>query len=343
MTDDPSSVGPALDWQSVWAAAATGPAGFWRTHRVGGQFRTASRTSQLAEAIATLIGRSPELENVIEVGAGDGTLLTGLRTRLPGPRYAAAELRPAPAGVAPAGSGTPPDSDTEIGAGVDWRIGHWDVEQRRWHGPAAELFGDLDRPTMIICVEWLDDLPCPVVGWDGTTWRRLLVHPDGSESLGPTLRGATDDWMQHWWPDAEPGDRAECGITRDDAWRSLISALTRCGGLALMIDYGHTRDSRPRAGSLTGYVDGRQVPARPDPAINLTAHVAVDAAAAAGESAGASTEFLTDQQHALARLLPNADNPSLGTLGRLQQRSERRLLTQTLGDHRWLLQRVTPR
>ena len=324
-TQEEPRAATAIGWLSAWAAAATGPDGFWRTHRVGGQFRTASGSQLLAEAIGALIGCRPEIEAVVEVGAGDAALLTRLRSAMPALRFAAVELRPGPNGQ----------------SGVDWRIGHWDVKQCRWRGPAAGLFEDLDRPTMIICAEWLDELPCPVASWDGTMWRELLVRPDGSESVGGRLQPADDDWLHRWWPSPAVGTRAECGLSRDLAWSAMITSLRATGGLALMIDYGHTRDDRPYAGSLTGYADGRQVVARPDPMINLTAHVAIDAVAAAGERSGAITEFMIDQRTALGRFLPEPDvDPRPGPLGRLQRASELRMLTDTLGHHRWLLQSI---
>jgi hypothetical protein len=109
-----------------------------------------------------------------------------------------------------------------------------------------------------------------------------------------------------------------------------------------MIDYGHLLDDRPAHGTLAGYQHGRPVLPRPSPAINLTAHVAVDSVRAAGEAAGARTELLVRQREAVRRLLPvpGRTDPS-GTLARLQLAGERRLLADTLGDHWWLVQSVT--
>ncbi|HEY9294023.1 MAG TPA: SAM-dependent methyltransferase [Microlunatus sp.] len=324
--DDLGAV-PITDWQSAWTAAATGPAGFWRTHRVVGQFRTASGSALFAEAIASLIKQWPGIEVVIEIGAGDGSLVNRLRAELPTLQYAAVDLR----------------TDPAEGPDVDWRIGQWDVQRHQWQGPAAELLAGLNRPTMIICAEWLDELPCPVARWDGEVWHELLARADGSEVVGGALRAAEDAWLRRWWPAPEAGARAESGLSRDLAWTAMLEGLRRAGGLALMIDYGHTRGDRPFAGSLTGFVDGRQVAARPDPMINLTAHVAVDAVAAAGEAVGAATDFMIDQRTAINRLLPRVGpKRSADVLDRLQLDSERRMLTETLGDHHWLLQRVVP-
>ena len=127
---------------------------------------------------------------------------------------------------------------------------------------------------MIICAEWLDDLPCPVVAWQADGWRQVVIDESGTEQVGPRLEGAQLEWADRWWP---RGGRAEIGLTRDRAWSSLIEALVRCGGCALMIDYGHLAVARPGHGSLAAYREGRPVDPVPGPNLNLTAHVAVDA------------------------------------------------------------------
>ena len=111
-----------------------------------------------------------------------------------------------------------------------------------------------------------------------------------------------------------------------------------------MIDYGHCLPDRPAGGTLTGFQYGRQVPPKPSPTINLTAHVAVDSVQQAGEEAGARTELLFTQREAVERLLPTPlapDRSPDGALARLQTAGERRLLADTLGDHWWLVQSVT--
>lgn len=315
-------------WFDAWVDAATGPAGFWRHSRVGNHFRTASTVSLLAEAITALMHNSAysAIETVVELGAGDGRLLDALRRRQPNRRFIGVDIRPRPDDL----------------RGVDWHTGSWDVGDNCWHGAAGELLTELERPTMIICAEWLDDLPCPIATPDQDGWRQILVDRDGTESPGDLLSGDHADWLARWWPGS--GGRAESGLTRDRAWTSVINTLSSAGGSALMIDYGHLRDARPVDATLTGYVAGRQVTAHPDRSINLTAHVAVDSVAAAGIRAGATTEFLIDQRTAVDRLLPDdrgaPDDTDL--LAVLQHRGERRLLHRTLGDHRWLLQQVPP-
>ncbi|MFF3767119.1 SAM-dependent methyltransferase [Streptomyces sp. NPDC001922] len=79
---------------------------------------------------------------------------------------------------------------------------------------------------------------------------------------------------------AEPGLRAEIGAPRDEAWARAVGCLRR--GLAVAVDYAHTREDRPLFGTLTGFRDGREVRPVPDGSCDITAHVALDACAAAG-------------------------------------------------------------
>ena len=102
---------------------------------------------------------------------------------------------------------------------------------------------------MIICCEWLDDLPCPVVHRDADGWREVIVDAGAGERNGPRLTDDFLDWADRWWP---AGQRAEIGLTRDRAWSALASAITARGGCGLMIDYGHRLAERPTAGSFAG-------------------------------------------------------------------------------------------
>jgi SAM-dependent MidA family methyltransferase len=196
----------------------------------------------------------------------------------------------------------------------------------------------------VVTAEWLDELPTVVADRAPGGWRQSMVRPDGGESPGGPVPDPDAAWFERWWP-ASPGNRAESGRTRDQAWSVLIDCLRPAGGLAVMIDYGHQLADRPVTGTLTGFHRGRQVPPRPSPMINLTAAVAVDSVQRAGESAGARTQLLLTQREAVELLLPGrrrTDRGGSGTLARLQAGSERRLLTDTLGDHWWLVQSVHP-
>ncbi|MGW4212810.1 SAM-dependent methyltransferase [Lentzea sp. NPDC004789] len=143
-------------------------------------------------------------------------------------------------------------------------------------GPPVELPGVQWVSSVLPCVgllvghEWLDSIPCPVV-------------------TGPSA----DPWITRWWPSLPDGEQAEVGAPRDAAWAAAVSSVR---GAALAIDYGHLVSSRRF--TLTGYRDGRQVPPVFDGSCDITAHVALDACAAA-----AGGDFvLVSQRDALAAL-----------------------------------------
>jgi SAM-dependent MidA family methyltransferase len=143
-------------------------------------------------------------------------------------------------------------------------------------GPFVELPGVRWSSSIPSCTgllvghEWLDAIPCPVV-------------------TGPSA----DPWITRWWPSLEDGAQAEVGAPRDAAWAAAVSSVR---GAALAIDYGHLVSSRHF--SLTGYRDGRQVPVVFDGSCDITAHVALDACAAA-----AGGDFvLVSQRDALGAL-----------------------------------------
>lgn len=99
----------------------------------------------------------------------------------------------------------------------------------------------------------------------------VWVAADGTEHHGGDLAAADLAWAQRWWSD---GPRIEIGRTRDEAWADLLSRIDH--GLAVAVDYGHTRQVRPPGGSLTAYRFGTVVDPVPDGTCDLTAHVAVD-------------------------------------------------------------------
>lgn len=324
---------PADDrsWFEAWVEVAYGPGGFWRRSSPAAHFGTASSLGpELALAVLALLDRVPDLGGVLEVGAGDGTLLRALHEHRPGLRLAGVDLRPRPGALPPA---------------VAWAGDLWDPRAGAWTtGGADRLLGAADGPLLVLALEWLDDLPCPLAVSSGTAtgagWQELGA--DG-EPRGP-LPTAGREWLEAWWP--APG-RAEVGTTRDQAWASLVAGLRRHGGLALMVDYGHERGTRPTAGSLAGYRDGHAVPAVPSRDRNLTAHVAVDAVQAAGERAGAVTVSRRRQREALAELLPSspaATPEGEDPLAVLAARSRRAALASPRGwgDQWWLLQQVPP-
>lgn len=307
-------------WFAAWAESAYGPAGFWPGAQPRDHFRTAARDPvALVALVGALLDQQPGLQALVEVGAGGGELLTELARRRPGLRLTGIDLRPRPAGLA---------------AGVEWVMGTWDVFTHRWSEPASTALAGLDRPTMVVAHEWLDDLPCRVVRRGPDGWLELVDPPAGH--VGPALDAESRAWAAQWWP---VGERAEIGLTRDRAWAALVDAVAPTGGSALMIDYGHQLDTRPELGTLAAYRDGRAVEPRPRPDTNLTAHVAVDAVRSAGEARGARTVLLARQAAVVARLRP--PRPALtDPLADLSRRSQWDALQSRAiwGSFWWLLQ-----
>jgi SAM-dependent MidA family methyltransferase len=119
-------------------------------------------------------------------------------------------------------------------------------------------------------------------------------------------------------------------------------------GQAVAADYAHPVDNRPPFGTLTGYRDGACVPAIPDGTCDITAHVALDACAEAGERAGGISTTLITQRHALRELGVSGGRPPLslsatdprGYLRALAQASEEAELIDPagLGGFGWLSQ-----
>lgn len=248
-------------------AALYGPGGFYvRPGGPGpaGHFRTSVHASALyAGAVARLLrwvdarlGHPAELD-LVDMGAGRAELLTGVLAALPAD--VAARVRP----YAVERAERPP--------GLDPRI--------RWtDAPPGRTTG------LLFANEWLDNVPLDVAE-DG---RYVLVAPDGTESTGGPLDDADLAWLERWWPG---GGRAEIGRARDEAWAAAVAGLER--GLAVAVDYAHSRDARPPYGTLTGFRGGREVPPVPDGSCDVTAHVALDACAGPGAVLLTQREALT--------------------------------------------------
>lgn len=223
--------------------------------------------------------------------------------------------------------------------------------------PRIEWTGRLPRGVrgLVFANEWLDNVPVDVAEADAEgTARYVEVRADGTERLGGPVSGADAEWLARWWPLREPGARAEIGRPRDEAWASAVASLS--AGRAVAVDYAHVRDARPPFGSLTGFRAGREVPPVPDGSCDLTAHVALDACAAAGGGAagagagGVPGAELVTQRDALWRLgvsggrppLSLASTDPLAYVRALSSAGEAAELTARggLGDFLWLSQRV---
>lgn len=253
---------PFRPWQDVWRDALYGAGGFYaRPEGPAGHFRTASHASSsglLGAAIARL-ARGAGCDRVVDVGAGRGELLSAVAVADPGLALLGVDVVPRPAALP---------------AGVAW----------------DRLAPTSMSSTLLVGWELLDVVPCPVLEVDSDGDARVVeVDPAGAERLGGLVAPADLAWCERWWPAAGPGDRLEVGRTRDDTWADLVARVT--GGLCLAVDYGHVAGSRPTGGTLTGYRRGRQVSPVPDGSCDVTAHVALDAlAAAAGEGGTVLTQ-----------------------------------------------------
>jgi hypothetical protein len=315
-------------WLDAWVDSAYGEDGFWRTARPVDHFRTPSTsTPLLAGLVADLLVEHPEIGTVVELGAGDGRLLADLAALRPDLSLSGVDLRSRPAGL--------PGS-------VGWCQDLWDVRTGCWRaGAASGLLDRLAGPALVVCAEWLDDLPCPVASRVPDQPRLVEVDQEGRERLGDQLDPEEAAWAAMWSPWSQ---RLEIGTTRDRAWEQVCRSLRRTGGLALLVDYGHLADRRPVGGSLTAYRLGRRLHPHPSPEVNLTAAVAVDAVADAGHRAGATTLLRARQADLVAATEPPDPTAApADPLADLVSRSHRAALASARiwGQQWWLLQSVT--
>jgi SAM-dependent MidA family methyltransferase len=310
-----------VGWRAATQEALYGARGFFRREAPAAHFRTSLHASPLfAEAIGRLAARTGA-RTVVDVGAGRGELLSALHRLVPSLTLIGVELAPRP---------------NELPESIHWRAS------------LPESVPDV----LVVANEWLDNVPVDVVEVDeGGTVRRVEVEPTtGKESLAEPVTGRDAQWLARWWPvdDAPPGQRAEVGWPRDDAWAGLVRAVHR--GVLVAVDYFHVRDNRPPYGSLTAYQGGRQAHPVPDGSRDITSHVALDSVAAAGTAAGATDTVLMTQREALLALgvtgtLPphhEARTDPAGYARALERASGARelLAPPGLGGFGWLLQGV---
>lgn len=364
-----------------------GPAGHFRTS-VHASPLYARAVATLLTRVDAALGHPAELA-LLDIGAGRGELLTGVLDALttPGQRGAGersgadagdlvARLRPCaveraqrPAGLDPRVEWRDdlpaPGSLTGLLIANEWLdnvpVDVVEVDpdgvprQVRVAPDGTEELGD---PVPPADAAWLADWwPWPRAtetgpdsdpdpGWDAEPDPGLDADPVRDDE--PGTAPVRDDGSG---PRAEPGSRAEVGAPRDAAWARAVRILR--AGLAVAVDYAHTRASRPPYGTLTGFRDGREVRPVPDGSCDLTAHVALDACAAAGARAErAGTPVLGTQRDALRALglagrrppLARASTDPAGYLRALSLAGEAAELTDPagLGDFRWLCQPVGP-
>ncbi len=327
-------VGEWLAWDVAWREALYGENGFYRRPEgPAGHFRTATHAGPdvLADALVRLAQRHG-CTAVVDLGSGRGELLTALLGR--GLRLHGVDVVPRPASLA---------------VGIGWSAGLDAVP------PTA-----FDQ-ALVVAWELLDTVPCPVLERDqGGEVRVTVTDPhSGLERPGEPPGPADRQWCEQWWPvGAEHGSRAEVGAPRDALWGEVVRAALRGGArLLLAVDYAHTLADRPALGTLAGYRTGRLVPPVADGSCDVTAHVALDAVAAAGEQAGAQTVARTTQREALRELgirghvtpgqgagptaEPAIGGAALAALARAGREAEL-LDPDGLGGFGWLVQQAVP-
>ncbi|WP_431879701.1 SAM-dependent methyltransferase [Micromonospora marina] len=332
--------------------SGAGPAAHFRTSVHASPVFAACLVRQL-EAVDAALGHPARLD-VVDVGAGRGELLRALLAQA-APELAV-RIHPVAVELSPRPADLPPE--------IDWQ---------------ADIPDGISG--LLLATEWLDNVPVDVAVNSPDGWRLVLVDPaTGQETPGPPPSPAETTWLTTWWPpaptpvikefvaaegpdqdtnslitDARPGggrggggERAEIGWSRDLAWAQAVGRVAR--GLALAVDYGHLRESRPADGTLTGYRGGRQVPPVPDGSCDVTAHVAMDSVASAGERVARCAYSLVSQREALRALGADGGRPPLslasrdpaGYLRALAAASAAAELTDAagLGGHLWLRQPV---
>jgi SAM-dependent MidA family methyltransferase len=300
--------------------ALYGPAGFFRREVPADHFRTSVHASDLFAGAVERLAAACGARTVIDLGAGRGELLTALLAREPSFGLVGVEVAARPAGLS---------------------------EQIAW---MAGLPDRLDE-VLVLANEWLDDVPVDVVEVDDVGVPRILhVEPaTGVERFGPIPSRRDAEWLA-WWPldGLEAGARAEIGHPRDEAWASVVRSVRR--GVLVAVDYCHLREARPLFGTLAGYREGRMVMPVPDGSCDVTAHVALDACAAAGDDAGAAVTVLATQRVALRalgvdaslppRALARKDPPAYVAALSMSSQAAELLDPAGLGGFGWLVQTV---
>jgi SAM-dependent MidA family methyltransferase len=270
-------------WAQAWDQALYGNSGFYRQAAgPAGHFSTATQGvpligALLARALLELMEQK-DLDTFVDIGCGRGELLEQIHRLNPQVRCIGVDIVARPRLADPIG---------------------W------YQSPGGERLPDELHGlthTLVFANEWLDVVPCPIaeLDEDGELHEVLVNASTGAERLGGPVSGTDLQWCRRFWPTdcQEPGDRVEIGQTRDRAWNDLLGRLT--SGLAVAVDYGHTIESRPAPGTLTGFRQGRQVLPVPDGSCDLTAHVAMDSL---------THDQLMDQRTALRQLGVTGQTP----------------------------------
>ena len=146
-----------------------------------------------------------------------------------------------------------------------------------WHDSIADLPA---KPLLLVANEFFDALP--VQQFVGGTERRVMAAAGGL---------AFD----------RDGEIEERSPAREAAMNAIATCLAHCGGVALVVDYGH--EKRAPGDTLQAVKGHRYVPVLADPGEqDLTAHVDFEALGSAAREAGAEVTPVVTQGEWLNRL-----------------------------------------
>ncbi len=167
-----------------------------------------------------------------------------------------------------------------------------------WHDTIATL---PEAPLFLVANEFFDALPIRQFERRGGAWaeRQVGLGPEGN--LGPGLAPAAPlAALAHRLGDTREGDIVETCPAAPPIAADIAGRIARCGGVALIIDYGGWRSLGDTFQALRAH-QGEDPFANPGEA-DLTAHVDFEPIASAARAAGAAASALIPQGVLLERL-----------------------------------------
>ncbi len=201
----------------------------------GGDFLTSPEVSSLfGETLASHVeaerGRIGEPFNVVEVGAGSGSLLESLLAAIDVP-VQAIEASPA---------------------------ARSSLEQKLGADRVFANLEELSRPLrgVVLANELLDNLPMAVAQRIGGEWRERWVGLDGDDLtfVDAAARPEVSDWLDRFAGPVEEGGWVEAQMAAGEWLSSVIGILS--AGSIVVIDYGDTAEGlapRRQDGTLRTY------------------------------------------------------------------------------------------
>ncbi|HEX4737764.1 MAG TPA: SAM-dependent methyltransferase [Allosphingosinicella sp.] len=181
------------------------------------------------------------------------------------------------------------------------------VRQAHWHEDLSTI---PDGPWLVVANEFFDALPARQLVRTESGWRERLVRVEGGcfvPAAGPPVPDAA---LPGHIRAAPSGTIVETSPVSLAVVRRLAGRLAAGGGVALIIDYSHTRTAAGETLQAVrghAYADPWQEPGESD----LTVHVDFEALAAAAAGAGVRTLGPVEQGHWLTALGIDARAASL--------------------------------